>query len=451
MKKNKLSSLLFALICLLLCAALSLGLVFFGPAEAGANERLAQKPKLSTKKGTNWAYLSDLAAYVGDRFWLRQELISLRNALVSLTGTSPVEDVLLGTEGWLYYAPTLGDYTGAEPMTDAEIDACVWNLYLMDEYCMLHGFPLLFVPVPNKNSLYPEHMPAAYPAAETHDAERLLARWEESWPWVCAVDLFTLFREQPETLYYAHDSHWTQKGAALGADAILTALGRESAYFADDFPARAQHDGDLYEMLYPAWLDTEHGPVYGGTFSYTREGTDTRPDAITINTSGGSKGTLLCYRDSFGNDLYPYLADAFASARFSRSTTYDLTLAESLGADTVIVELVERNLGYLLTYVPQMPAPEWDIPGTADLPETGETADLTLGKVGEPKGHRLLSGSAPPEASRVFLVCGGAAYGAFLLAEGGFAAWLPEGETPERVLYELDGVLYAAAVSAINE
>ena len=107
-------------------AALSLGLVFFGPAEAGANERLAQKPRLSTKKGTNWAYLSDLASYVGDRFWLRQELISLRNSLTaSLTGSSPVEDVLLGSEGWLYYAPTLGDYTGAEPMTDAEMDEIV--------------------------------------------------------------------------------------------------------------------------------------------------------------------------------------------------------------------------------------------------------------------------------------------------------------------------------------
>ena len=449
MKKNKLSSLIFALVCLLLCAALSLGLLFFGPAEAGANQRLAQKPKLSAKSGVNWAYLSDLAQYVGDRFWLRQELISLRNSLVSLTGSSPVEDVILGTEGWLYYAPTLGDYTGAEPMTDAEIDACVWNLYLMDEYCMLHGFPLLFVPVPNKNSLYPEHMPAAYPAAETHDAERLLARWEESWPWVCAVDLFTLFREQPETLYYAHDSHWTQKGAALGADAILTALGRESAYFADDFSARAQHDGDLYEMLYPAWLDTEHGPVYGGTFSYTREGTDTRPDAITINTSGGSKGTLLCWRDSFGNDLYPYLADAFASARFSRSTTYDLTLAESLGADTVIIELVERNLRGLITNVPKMPAL---CLGGRIVPqaETGETVALTLGKAGELEGHRLISGSLDPETGRVYLVCGGLVYGAFRQADGGFAAWLPEGETPERVLYELNGSLYEAAVSAIN-
>ena len=446
MKKKSSSSLVFALVCLLLCAALSLGLVFFGPAEAGANQRLAQKPKLSTKSGVNRAYLSDLAAYVGDRFWLRQELISLRNALVSLTGTSPVEDVLLGGEGWLYYAPTLGDYTGSAAMTERDLAACARSLGLMAEYCRDRGMDFLFVPVPNKNSLYPERMPA-FPGAEVHDAERLLTLLAEED--VAATDLFSAFRSREETLYYAHDSHWTSQGAALGADVILSALGRSGGYFADGFSALARHDGDLYEMLYPARRDPERGPVYGGTLSYTREGTDTKPDAITINTAGGEKGSLLCWRDSFGNDLYPYLADAFASARFSRSTTYDLTLAESLGADTVILELVERNLPYLLTYVPKMPAPRRDL-SAADAAEAGETAAVTLGRPGDLAGCRLVSGSLDPAAEEVYLVCGADCYEAFLLAEGGFAAWLPEGEAPERVLYTLNGTRYGAAVSAVN-
>ena len=445
MNKKNLSSLLFALCCLLLCAALSLGLVFFGPAEAGANQRLAQKPKLSTKQGVNWACLSDLASYVGDRFWLRQELISLRNSLVARTGSSPVEDVVLGSDGWLYYAPTLEDYTGADLMDEGELFACTLNLSLMAEYCRHRGIGFLFVPVPNKNSLYPEHMPD-YPAAETHDAERLLALLRD-WG-TPAADLFTPFAAQGETLYYAHDSHWTQKGAALGADVILTALGRESRYFEDDFPARAQHDGDLYEMLYPAWKDLEHGPVYGGSFSYTREGKDTKPDAITISTSGGKEGSLLCYRDSFGNDLYPYLAEAFAAARFSRSTVYDLTLAESLGADAVMIELVERNLDYLLTYVPKMPAPE-------RLPHEGEdrgaAAVLTLGRAGELPGYRLATGSLDPGVGRVYLVCGERCFEAFLQKNGGFAAWLPEGETPERVVYILEGSLYSASVGELME
>ena len=444
MKKKNRAAVCFAVCCLLICAVLSLGMLAFGPAGAGANERLTQKPKLSNKGKTNWSYLSQLADWIGDHFWLRQELISLRSSLVSLSGSSPMEDVLLGTEGWLYYAPTLGDYTGSAAMADRDLAACAVNLELMAEYCTARGMDFLFVPVPNKNSLYPEHM-LSYPAAEIHDAERLLAFLEEGG--TPAADLFAVFRQQEETLYYAHDSHWTQKGAALGADAILAALGRRSEYFADDFPARAQHDGDLYEMLYPAWQDLEHGPVFGGTLAYTREGTETRPDSITIQTVGEGSGTLLCYRDSFGNDLYPYLADAFASARFSRSTTYDLTLGESLGADTVIVELVERNLSYLLAYVPKMPAPVRTVSGET---EAGEAVDLRLGKTGELKGYRAVSGSLDPDAERVYLVCGESCYEAFRQEKGGFSAWLPEGETPERVLYRLGDRLLSAPVGAIT-
>ena len=69
----------FSLLCLLLCASLSLGMLVFGPAEAAANERLASRPKLIQKDTWNPDYLSDLMKYVGDRFFLRQELITCRS------------------------------------------------------------------------------------------------------------------------------------------------------------------------------------------------------------------------------------------------------------------------------------------------------------------------------------------------------------------------------------
>ncbi len=445
MKKGKRSALCFAVCCLLLCAVLSLGILAFGPAGAGANERLTQKPKLIIKGKPNWDYLSQLADWIGDHFWLRQELITARNGLAGLSGSSPVEDVILGREGWLYYAPTLGDYTGSAALSAEELTAAAANLGLMAEYCRDRGISFLFVPVPNKNSLYPEHMPGYAPAGE-RDLQRLLALLpEERVPY---VDLWALFAAQNEILYYAHDSHWTEKGAALGADGISAALGRESRYFAGDFSGEQRHDGDLYEMLYPAARDPETGPKYGGTFRYIREGTDTRPDSITIVTAGEGNGSLLAYRDSFGNDLYPFLADGFASARFSRSTVYDLTAAEKTGADTVLVELVERNLPYLLTYVPKMPAPMRDVSGGE---ETGGEADLTRSKENGPEGCIGYSGVLDPAAGRAYLVCAGGCYETFRLREGGFSAWLPEGETPERVLYRLGDRLLSVPVGTIKD
>ena len=445
MKKGKRSAVCFAVCCLLLCAVFSLGMLAFGPAGAGANERLAQKPKLSNKGKTNWSYLSQLADWIGDHFWLRQELITARNGLSALSGSSPVEDVILGREGWLYYAPTLEDYTGSAPLSDGDLASAAANLGLMAEYCRDRGLAFLFVPAPNKNSLYPEQMPG-YAPAEERNIQRLLSLLpEENVPF---ADLYALFGEQGEILYYAHDSHWTVRGAALAADGINAALGRESRYFAGDFSEARRHDGDLYEMLYPAARDPETGPVHSGTLRYDREGTDTRPDSITINTSGEGTGVLLAYRDSFGNDLYPFLADSFASARFSRSTVYDLTTAEKLGADTVLVELVERNLSYLLTNVPKMPAPLRTLSGGE---EAGGAVDLARSRDGGPEGCVGYSGVLDPAAGRVCLLSAGGCYEAFRRTEGGFSAWLPEGETPERVLYRLGDRLLSAPVGTITD
>ena len=445
MKKGKRASVCFAVCCLLLCAALSLGMLIFGPAEAGANERLAQKPKLSLKGKPNWSYLSQLADWVGDHFWLRQELITGRNGLAGLAGSSAVEDVILGRDGWLYYAPTLGDYTGTAALSEAELAAAAANLGLMAEYCRDRGLSFLFVPAPNKNSLYPEHMPGFVPAGE-RDLSRLLALLPgENVPF---ADLSARFAAREETLYYAHDSHWTVQGAALAADGINAALGRESRYFAGDFSGTQRHDGDLYEMLYPAARDPETGPVYGGTLRYTREGTDTRPDSITINTAGEGSGSLLAYRDSFGNDLYPFLADSFAAARFSRSTVYDFAAAEKLGADTVLVELVERNLRYLLTYTPKMAAPLRDLSGGD---ETGGAVDLARSRESGPEGCAGYTGVLDPAAGRTYLLCAGGCYEAFRLLDGGFFAWLPEGETPVRVLYRLGDRLLSVPVGTITD
>ncbi len=444
---KKWPEIVFALVCLLLCASLSLGLPVFGPAKAAANERLASQPQLKIKEEWNTGFLSDLAKYVGDRFFLRQELITARSRAFSLLGSSTVKDVILGRQGWLYYGPTLADYCGTDRLSDGELAAAAHNLGLMREYCEGSGKAFLFVPVPNKNTLYGENMPA-YRAAGTHDIHRLFPLLEEER--VPFANLLAAFAEQEETLYFAHDSHWNSKGAALAADVINASLGRTSAYYSAPFEERIRHDGDLYEMLYPAGTDPETDPVCGLTLSYTRQGNDTRPDSITISTGGGRSGSLLAFRDSFGNSLYPYLADSFASARFSRLTAYDLLLAEETGAECVVVELVERNLVYLLQNVPVMPAPERPMPG---ITESSGALGLTRKEGGRtPAGCVLWRGSLPEgTAQRVFLTGGGMCWEAFLLENGGFAAYIPAEALPETVYIQREQTLTAMTVVAVTE
>ena len=416
--KKKLPAILFAAVFFIICVVPSAGFFIFGPAEAGANERLAARPSLTGRDGSiNTEYLSGLSDYFAGRFFLRQEMITANNAITALAGSSAEDDVILGKNGWLYYADTLEDHTGAAALSDHELYAAAHNLALMQAYCEANGADFLFTLAPNKNSLYPENMPD-YGAVNTlRDAQRLYALCDELA--VDHLDLFAAFDAENEPLYFAHDSHWNSRGAALAADNILAAFGRESNYFSGDFSTEAAHSGDLFEMLYPAGTDTEKDFLYSPAIELEYEGSGIRPDSINIVAHGSGEGSLLAYRDSFGNNLYPYLADSFETARFSRSTAYDL--ADLEGVDCVLIELVERNIGYLIDNIPLMPAPaavnaEWISTEAEYEREEAKNA---------PEGCVLVRGTLDLEAENVYILSSGCAYQAFLLRGGRFAAYIP--------------------------
>ena len=427
---------LFTACVFLLSLSLAVGMLFAGPSPAGANERLAEAPSLTDRQGNiNWDILSDTFDWFSDRFFGRQQLISLNNWLcANLLGTSDADDVLLGTEGWLYYAPTLDAYTGADPMPQRELYSAARNLWLMQEYLQGQGREFCFLVAPNKNSLYPQYMPGYGMTAERKDYQQLFSLLDAMG--VSYIDLYSLFGAEEEVLYFAHDSHWNSRGAALGADAINAAFGKESDYYGDAFLQTRTHQGDLYEMLYPAFTDTEQDPVYGGSLDFGYEGNATQPDSITLLTASDSQGSLLCYRDSFGNLLYPYLADSFGACRFSRAVSYDLTQE----GESVLIELVERNLRYLVQNLPVMPAPERQL----ELPEASGTTAMTVSQAKKLQGTVLVEGVLPETAdadTNVYIVCGNGAYEAFLLENGGYAAYVPEGETILGAAFHAEGQL----------
>ena len=410
---------IFTALFLLLCLIPGAGLLIFGPSEARANEAAPRRPELIDANGAlNAGVLDDTEDYVNEAFSLRQELITLWAHVEALFGESAEDGVILGSDGWLYYADELADYTGTEPMTERQVFAAARNLALMREYAEGLGADFVFTIAPNKSSLYPEHMPAYPRSGERTDAERLAAELEAQD--VNYVNLFELFAAEDATLYFAHDSHWTSRGAALAADALNAALGVESR-FADgyEFESRA-HTGDLFEMLYPAGRDTETDDAPAG-LAFT-QGEGVRPDSITIDTEGAGEGRLLMFRDSFGELLYPFMAEGFAEARFSRQAAYDLSLAEELSADCVVIEIVERNLSWLYEQPALLPAPEREIDAAGAAPGAA-----SLDMEGVSDGFHSVTGAISGEIdvdSPVYIGYNGAWYEA-LLTNDGFTAMLP--------------------------
>jgi hypothetical protein len=326
----------------------------------------------------------------------------------------------------------------------------------MQEYAESSGTAFLFTIAPNKNSVYPEYMPVFVPnSADDSNSKRLMPYLDKYG--INYADLFSAISHENEILYFKTDSHWHNKGAALAADVILKGLGRKSEFFSSDFSKGEEHKGDLYEMLYPAGNHTETDYRFVPGFSYTTAKDPNGGNAINIESqSENGTGRLLCWRDSFGVALYPYLAESFHDARFSRSATYDLIRIESEETDSVVIEIVERNLGYLIENMPVYPAPTREMPAVvAQMPDVAVSAEQ--GKTEASSKLMLLQAEIPSDyiqnITKAFFSCDNVCYEAQILYHGGslpvVSAWVPAGEAGNvSVIYGSDGSYCSSAAAA---
>ncbi|WP_281692152.1 alginate O-acetyltransferase AlgX-related protein [Agathobaculum desmolans] len=341
---------IFTAAFVLLCLIPSVGMLCLPPTKAAANEQLAPVPQLQTPDGSwNPAVLEEATDYIADHFALRQEMVTLNAALhTGLLATSPAEKVICGTDGWLYYTETLTDYQHKPVLTEEQARETAALLAEMQAYCEARGARFLFTIAPNKNSLYPEHMPGRYLQAEMPNHYAMLRPYLEEYG-VHYADLFTFLSAQDETLYLKTDSHWSNRGAALAHDFLMQQLELPHTAFAQaPYTTANTHRGDLYEMLYPAGKALEAQQQYQMTFTYVREPRTAEDILIETTKADAPNGRLLLCRDSFGNALHPFLAEDFRETVITRQMPYPLEQVQE--GDTVIIEIVERNLPNLLKY-----------------------------------------------------------------------------------------------------
>ena len=326
--------------------------------KAVGNEQLASFPELRKEDGNfNTGILNEFADYFADHFGFRHEMITLNDWLTEAAfKTLDSNSVLLGKDSWLFYKSTLEDYTGTNLFTARQSYAAAHVLGLMQEYCEQNGIDFCFTIAPNKNSMYSSQMPARYAAASVRNAQLLKQQMEQQN--VRYMDLFEVLSNSKEQLYYRLDSHWNMRGAQLAAQALLKELkGCEVEFDSSVTGKKLPHTGDLYEMVYPAGSETEQDMAYDFTYQYDEKFHSA--DDITIHTKNSeADGSVFVYRDSFGINLHPFLAQSYGSACFSRNMPYRLTAVMEEQPDVLLVELVERNLNWLLERAPELPAPE---------------------------------------------------------------------------------------------
>lgn len=396
--------------------------------KAVGNEKLASMPEILDEDGNfNPNVLTEFSDYFSDHFGFRHEMITWND---TLTGTTirdiDSSSVLLGRDGWLFYKSTMDDYAGTALFSARQSYAAAHVLRLMQEYCEQNGIRFCFTVAPNKNSLYGGQMPARYTAATVHNIELLRQQLEEQD--VSYVDLFTPLSDAEGQLYYRLDSHWNMQGAQLAAQTLLKELkGAPQDFDALKTGETVPHTGDLYEMVYPSGQESEPDVDYA--FEYAYDEKFRSADDITIHTENpAADGSIFVYRDSFGINLHPFLAQSYQNACFSRNMPYRMSAVTEEQPDVLLVEIVERNLKWLLERAPEMPAPERQNVTAADSENTVEMTS----KDGNLEGYFCISGDLGQQMiddeTPIYIVAQDKTYEASPCGEGEqpFTAYLPE-------------------------
>lgn len=400
-------------LALVIVAIPSVGMLWARTDSTTENRELAEPPALFEEDGSfNWNVLDDAGTYFADHFAYRNQLVSANARIRAAFGVSATDQVVVGTDGWLYYGGTLPDYLGQSALSHRALRNIAHNLSLAQGYVESQNATFAFTLAPNKNTLYPEHMPHYYlQSDEPSNAERLKPLLEEEG--VNYVDLFDLFENVPGEWYLKKDSHWDNRGALMATQEMLAAIEHnllpleiESAEARNDF------SGDLESMLYPvgAQLDTnwyftgindEEG-MSGSSWSYA-QGESVTDSWIVTNSKDGS-GSLLMFRDSFGNSLLPLFASTYRQGVFSKYIPYNLPTMIECQANAVVVERAERHLGYIAENPPILPNPMVRFGAEPPKNEQGNHATLTIEENGP---YLMVSGSidesAMQDSSKIYV------------------------------------------------
>lgn len=357
-------------LCMALLVLPSVSMPLFGPRDTGAEYRVpADYPSITDEDSQlNAAFSGDFERWLCDHFGFRSAVIHA-NALLNyrLLRASANEQVVVGRGNWLFFTPTVPDYTGEGRLTEAELTAIAGNLRAFSEAYARRGARVYLAIIPNKSTLYPEYMPQRYPMRRDEGNIPLVREACEDLP-LTWIDLLSPLRKAAageRLIYYRTDTHWNALGAAIAAEAILseTGAGARGYAVAADVPFQ---DGDLARLMGLSGLITESVPDVVPDAPLP----DANYDGRAFTLSGSGEGRLTVFRDSFGTAIGPWLTDAYGLCEM----VWTSPLESGHAADDVLVLICERNIREYLLAEPDlsaMEAPEPDGEPEGDTIERG--------------------------------------------------------------------------------
>ena len=306
--------------------------------------------------------LSDLQA-LPESFFGRKQLITWTARLrYRLLDDQLFNRVLRSDDGWLVYSDehNLADYQKSDVFTEAQLAQIQTNLTTLQQQLAQEGIRLYVIIPPNKDSIYPEKVPAEIPVIGSQSRLEQLVSYLQPQDGFPMLDLrpALLAARQHDPVYHATDTHWNATGSYVAYRQIADLL-------AKDFPMIIPHDLSEYQQAsqtYSGDLNRIAGDLglseqiitLNPTFSQQVTQTETVENDIKLlitETSDPNLPRAVIFRDSFFTLIIPSLSTHFSRSVNVWSFAYDPQLVAREKPDLVIFECSERYLQFLL-YLP---------------------------------------------------------------------------------------------------
>jgi hypothetical protein len=170
--------LLVAFFALFLLTPAALHILGLGQTTARDEMRdLVERPRFPTSLD-DWRNLGrELDAYLADRFGLRPQLVTAANRLSFAFRLPAGKSVVAGRDDWLYsnFYGEIDQYTGLTLLSRPQIEGWIRALKREREWLAARGIKFVFVIVPDKSEIYPEHLPEGLPRGQITPADQIIA------------------------------------------------------------------------------------------------------------------------------------------------------------------------------------------------------------------------------------------------------------------------------------
>lgn len=314
--------------------------------------------------GQSREFVAGIESYFNDNFGFRKQLVRWNNRWKGqLFHDAPRREVLIGQDGWLFYAGQrmMENWTRNEMWSAKDLEHWRRLLETRRDWLRARGINYIFVVPPDKHTIYPEFLPTWMEKISKPSKLQQFVDYMKTHSTVEVLDLSRALLEAKKTRvdYLKTDTHWNAYGSFAAYRAVLQALSRQ-------MPALQPLPLDAYDWKHVPHPAGDCAAKLGNVESYSETETVTpvalKPlpspkllyDPVRLPQKGPEEtwpcytlnekasGKAIVFHDSFACSWYSFLGQHFREVVYIWHFDWDRPLIEREKPAVVIDEMLER-------------------------------------------------------------------------------------------------------------